>query len=471
MAARAGFVLRQLFPLPVMYTVGQSTGYRSQEKSFLADGSLNHIFTRGLPVENMIPLDIISMLMGTPPSRQTPEWCDKIGDLLRRDPCHPTNLLNDKLVAFLGQSMILNHFKDTFPLVRETCVSSACPWQSESQASLYYTRTTDKNEIPSTDFRDLQEKKASCDKNTYVMDVHATCDENTDQNFRISYLRPSLTHCIDCIIKKNHISSNSLYVLSGPVFRKCLISPWIMPVYRETLIMLGFQSNNATAHHQLLIDAVEKAIMSLVTFTSSESICFVKNELESCTNVNPLTAHQKLTDAHYTINMSAPACNGDQVVGRIISVLPGQLSNNFGLLLVTINIDLITLLLLDVPDWRLLWTADARFMQQYKFHQLKPFQTLSLYPPYYVHDVSFWVGEGSVFDDIEFHTIVQRVSKGTVVRIQLQDRFENSTARKTSLCYRVIYQSCDRALSYEAASAMQLLLREELQRCLSVTLR
>ncbi|KAG5843797.1 hypothetical protein ANANG_G00154720 [Anguilla anguilla] len=99
-----------------------------------------------------------------------------------------------------------------------------------------------------------------------------------------------------------------------------------------------------------------------------------------------------------------------------------------------------------------------------------PFRSFSLYPPAYTHDISFWV-EPDSFDELEFHALVRRVSAGAVREVALVDRFRHPHMGHASLCYRLTYQSSDRALSRSQALGMQLKLRQLLPLQLQVTLR
>ncbi|CAH2320285.1 ferredoxin-fold anticodon-binding domain-containing 1 [Pelobates cultripes] len=472
MAAKAGFILTSVVPFGCDEHNGyQCTGYRSQEKSFHVTGSLNHIFTRSLPLENMIPLDIISKLTKIPPLGVIAEDCDSTIErcrcFLNRDRCHPTSMVNEDLIAFFGRSMSVKCLEDTQPLV---CNFDRAPAFYVTRHDLYYI----KEEMAESSYQcscDLQ-KICSQNQNTMTENHTAPCSY-ADQNCKhLYYMRPSLTHCISNIIMEKDFASDSLYVLSGPVFKKCLISQWTMPTYLETLLVLGSLNGSVTADLQVLMDTVEKFIESQRTFITNDTKCSVNEEMEKHDSHIILSFCKNLVNGEcYSIKMSSTLCDDDQVIGQIMTAAPGQLVKDVGVLLVTFNMDLLTMCLLDIPDWRLLWTADDRFMQQYRKHGLKTFQYFSLHPPSYTHDVSFWVEDVSAFDDLEFHTIARKVTKGTITKIHLQDQFDNITTGKTSLCYRITYQSCDRALSYDEASAMQLLLREELQRCLNVTLR
>ncbi|PKU43777.1 mucin-5ac-like isoform x1 [Limosa lapponica baueri] len=99
------------------------------------------------------------------------------------------------------------------------------------------------------------------------------------------------------------------------------------------------------------------------------------------------------------------------------------------------------------------------------------FQVFSLCLPSYVHDVSFLVPDGKQCDEAAFHTIARQVSGEMVISIQLIDSFQQPETGRQSLCYRLTFQSCDKALSRQEVAEMQLLFRKEINQRLGVTLR
>ncbi|KAM4702980.1 ferredoxin-fold anticodon-binding domain-containing protein 1 [Rhinophrynus dorsalis] len=472
MAAKAGFILNAIVPFAFDEYCGyKSTGYRSQEKSFHVEGSLNHIFTRGLLQDNMTPLKLISKLTDTLPTIQTPEEHESEASrcALEREKCHPTKILYEELLTCFEKSLTLRRLNDTFPLFCEVSSVPASSLCSESMSDLYYIITKD-TEISSRHSPHLEEKGLCSHQQDKMEDHHSGNSDCIEKRSKPCYLRSSLTHFTSKIIEKPDFTPSTVYTISGPVFRKCLVSRWTMPVYNEALFLWGSCIDKETDHLQLLMDTIQNAVTSLITSISTEATSSENTERETDKiNKKSLTFHHVPSAENYKINISWN--HNDQIIGTIMTLTPRQISNETGLLLVTLNLDIMAMYLLDIPDWRILWTPDERFIQQYNSHQLRTFQSFSLHPPYYNHDVSFWVGKGSVFDNLEFHTIAQRVSKGCITDIQLLDQFHNVQTDQTSLCYRITYQSPDRALSYEVASEMQLLLRQELQRLLCVTIR
>lgn len=99
----------------------------------------------------------------------------------------------------------------------------------------------------------------------------------------------------------------------------------------------------------------------------------------------------------------------------------------------------------------------------------------SLYPPHYVHDLSFWCTKGK-FDEDMLKSVVQRVAGEYARNVQCVDEYipDPSTSPASSrvgYCYRLTYCSSWDALSRSAAGRLQLLLRQAVQQEMGVELR
>ncbi|XP_073513230.1 ferredoxin-fold anticodon-binding domain-containing protein 1 [Phyllobates terribilis] len=438
MAATAGLLLTSVVPFESDKHYGyQSTGYRSQEKSFRVIGALNHVFTRSLPLENLSALQIIEKFT----SVQDPQCID--GGFLGKISRHLIGVIYKELVKCFRQKLQVNVLEDTFPLIcRDDSCSPHSP-HSAAHSKLYFV-TCGKEKEGSESSGDFHRTRLCSVEPAFRQGTHQDNNRTSGRH----HLRPSLTCFIDDIAHKSNVRADPLTVVSGLVFRKRLISPQSMPVYHEMLMLLDCREQL-----QLVMDTMNTAVASII---STETVNSEKVRLG-------LTFHQEKGD--YIIWMS-PA-DPDRIIGTIKQVPTGDRHN---ILIVSLNLDLLAMCLLGIEDWRLLWTEDDRFEAQFHHGDLKPYRTFSLYPPCYIHDVSFWV-EDAGFDEVEFHTIALQVSKGNIVDIQLLDQYKNAETGRTGLCYRLKYQSCDRALSYRSALAMQLQLRDELRRRLHLVLR
>lgn len=158
--------------------------------------------------------------------------------------------------------------------------------------------------------------------------------------------------------------------------------------------------------------------------------------------------------------------------GRI-TYLPSSSSavdEGLQLVAVSVNLDHLATLIFGISDWRLLWSADPRFLKHFELSPLGPFSPFSLYPPSYLHDISFWMDPEN-YDELDFHAIVREASCGVVKNVALVDRFRHPHMGHASLCYRLTYQSSDRALSNSQVLGLQNQLRRLLALRMQVTLR
>ncbi|KAJ1189288.1 hypothetical protein NDU88_006036 [Pleurodeles waltl] len=247
-----------------------------------------------------------------------------------------------------------------------------------------------------------------------------------------------------------------------------------MPVFHETLFLCGLRKETGGLFVELFMDAIAASIKSITDSLFKET---KDHQDEQEINYSPqlISFSQQSKKGDYSIYLQSRGLESGEnegvCVGVITTVPLGELSCDYEILLAMLNLDALVIQILGVPDWRMLWTYDGRFITQFLHGKFKPFCNFSMHPPSYVHDISFWVKGGEQFDEVEFHNLVRRVSKECVTDIQLLDRFQHLETGMVSLCYRLTYQSCDKALSDVQASTMQLQLRQELQMFLQVIVR
>jgi len=133
-----------------------------------------------------------------------------------------------------------------------------------------------------------------------------------------------------------------------------------------------------------------------------------------------------------------------------------------------LGLERLAMVLFSIPDIRLFWTDDQRFVKQFKPGQLTTFKPYSKYPPCF-KDISFWIPDG--FEPNDFFELGRGVAGELVEKIDLVDEFTNPKKGKTSHCYRVTYRSMDRSLTDDEINALQEQLRERSASELLVELR
>jgi phenylalanyl-tRNA synthetase alpha chain len=162
--------------------------------------------------------------------------------------------------------------------------------------------------------------------------------------------------------------------------------------------------------------------------------------------------------------------------------LPEQLGWAFGM-----GLERIAMLLFEIPDIRLFWSKDERFLGQFKdlsenLDNLKRFVPFSKYPPCY-KDVAFWLrsssssaGGSSRANTQDFHEndvmeIVRGIGGDIVEDVAKVDEFTHPKTGRKSLCYRINYRSLERTLTNEEANVYHDQVRNALVEKLGVELR
>lgn len=133
-----------------------------------------------------------------------------------------------------------------------------------------------------------------------------------------------------------------------------------------------------------------------------------------------------------------------------------------------VGLERIAMILFQIPDIRLFWSRDDRFLGQFTGVQdaldtLRPFAPFSKYPACF-KDVSFWLGStssaaggGTKANAHDFHEndvmeVVRGIGGDLVEDVSLVDEFTHPKTGRRSLCYRVNYRSLERTLTNAEAN-------------------
>ena len=148
-----------------------------------------------------------------------------------------------------------------------------------------------------------------------------------------------------------------------------------------------------------------------------------------------------------------------------------------------VGLERVAMLLFGIPDIRLFWSQDRRFLEQFSSNQpFKQFIPFSKHPGCH-KDVAFWLrstsssaGGGSRSNSQDFHEndimeIVRNVAGDSVEDVKLVDEFSHPVTSRKSLCYRINYRSLERTLRNEEANELHQMVRERLVDQFGVELR
>lgn len=142
--------------------------------------------------------------------------------------------------------------------------------------------------------------------------------------------------------------------------------------------------------------------------------------------------------------------------------LSGQKAWAFGL-----GLERLAMVLFDIPDIRMFWSTDKRFLSQFSNGKITKFKPYSKFEACY-KDLSFYLSDK--FNYNNFCTIVREIDKSNNIEsIKLIDDFEH--AGKKSHCYRITYRSMDTTLKNSEVDKIQNLIRQKVQQELDVKVR
>jgi phenylalanyl-tRNA synthetase alpha chain len=132
-----------------------------------------------------------------------------------------------------------------------------------------------------------------------------------------------------------------------------------------------------------------------------------------------------------------------------------------------LGLERLAMVMFGIPDIRLFWSSDKRFLNQFTPGKITKFKPYSKYEACY-KDISFFTSPKFSYQDM--CSIVRDEDPNNIVEaITLLDEFENKG--RTSQCYRVMYRSMDTTLKNTDINKVQKAIRERLERELEVELR
>lgn len=148
-----------------------------------------------------------------------------------------------------------------------------------------------------------------------------------------------------------------------------------------------------------------------------------------------------------------------------------------------VGLERLSMLLFDIPDIRLFWSKDPRFLSQFSQGEITRFQPFSKHPECY-KDVAFWLssatssgaGASSAGGAVPFHDndmmeIVRECAKDIAEDVKLVDEFVHPKTSRKSLCYRINYRSLERTLTNNEVNLIHEKVRQSLVERFGVELR
>ena len=407
------------------------TGYRSGNKGFSLAGSLTHTFTLSQP----LPLPI-SQKLAAPSS---PASC-KSSFFTTCSYCINSSLSKPPIDSFLSsfsansllsqswhplsrtRDIFCQHFRCLLPegIGYKEDHSSTCTLHAKSAMCLTLCGKACEWVAPISDFIYSPALEAS------LPAVQKTCTADLQTK----------TKCV---------------VLSSPVITNPTPSlhPNNQPVRHELLFVVSSFS--------LLSSLISSVVERTINSVDHNYLFFWSNttHLLNCRQLMVETAVGLLQLARVGL-FSRSSCDSQSLVNLEYCV---------------VCLDAVALLKYSISDPRLLWSRDARFVTQFQEQPTTVFHPFCLYPPSYTHDISFWVDSASVQFEKQLHAIVRSVTGITAISLTCRDVYHPLNESRVGYCYRIVYSPYDIPLSRSETTIVQLKVREEVQKCLAVTLR
>ena len=122
------------------------------------------------------------------------------------------------------------------------------------------------------------------------------------------------------------------------------------------------------------------------------------------------------------------------------------------------GLERLAMVMYGVPDIRLFWSRDPRFLEQFASGGPVAFRPYSKYPPCY-KDVTFWLPRAG-FHENDFNELVREAAGDVVEAVKLLDAFTHPKSLRTSRCYRILYRSMNRNLTNAEVDELQARVRD-----------
>ncbi|RMX63788.1 hypothetical protein DD238_005126 [Peronospora effusa] len=165
--------------------------------------------------------------------------------------------------------------------------------------------------------------------------------------------------------------------------------------------------------------------------------------------------------------------NGDWLEVLGCGVLQQEIVRNAGLgedvgWAFGLGLERLAMVLFDIPDIRLFWSQDKRFLSQFRDDHITRFKPYSKYPACF-KDVSFWHNDD--FHENNLCEVVRDIAGDMVEQVAVVDEFTHPKTQRQSKCYRITYRHMDRNLTNSEVDDIQEIVRGKMVKDLGVELR
>eukprot|EP01039_Chlorochromonas_danica_P007973 gene7973-8794_t len=285
--------------------------------------------------------------------------------------------------------------------------------------------------------------------------------------------RPSDTYYIDPdTVLRTHTSAHQTqfisngveaFLCSGDVYRRDEIDASHYPVFHQMEGVRIYKNGNGTVDPK----AIEHDLKDLLTGLARH--LFGNVEIRWREDYFPFT--QPSFELEVLFNEKWLEVLGCGVIHHEVLQNAGRPQDAgwaFGL-----GLERLAMVLFDIPDIRLFWSNDVRFLSQFQAGKLTKFKPFSKYPLCY-KDMSFWLPEESgekVFHPNDLYELIRDVAGDIAEKVEQFDEFTHPKTGRKSQAYRIVYRHMERSLTNEEVDEIQAQVRKLAEEKLKVTLR
>ena len=136
-----------------------------------------------------------------------------------------------------------------------------------------------------------------------------------------------------------------------------------------------------------------------------------------------------------------------------------------------LGLERLAMILFSIPDIRLFWSRDHRFLNQFiglQDNQSLKFKPFSVHPPA-MRDISLWVHGAFEYND--FHEIVRDAGDEWVENVELLEEYKHPETDRKSLCFRITYRCMERTLLGTEVQELHSRITDRLLSEMSVSIR
>lgn len=135
-----------------------------------------------------------------------------------------------------------------------------------------------------------------------------------------------------------------------------------------------------------------------------------------------------------------------------------------------LGLERLAMVLFGIPDIRLFWSLDPRFVKQFEDGKITKYQPISKYPSC-IKDISFWIDSPAKWNDNDLFEEVRTIAGDLVETVQCVDQFVHPKTGRLSKCFRINYCALDRTLTNQEIGELQDQLRSDVVKRFEVELR